>query len=261
MTIGRELKKVSLEFRDLAGRVLKSDGDEARGNIRRLLRFVARTPLLHEEVRQAPKPSVSVADAWKAAQQTRNDRVDLPEDPQEELGFLHALLELFVSEDSTPEEFWQMCYGYAGATGVRECVSEVLDDIAGKYVAHLNRVLEIALLDSGDPAYDARRVAISISGGANQVNVAQEMGRIDAIFSAPVEEEILQLVRDLQTADGEIAEVADAVERELTSEKPRRFTLKAARTTLQDIAASTSAVGDIGSKALRLAELLARFAN
>lgn len=256
----RALKRTSLEFRDLASRLLRSDAEEARGNIRRLLRFVALTPHLAAEIERAPKPSIDLGSTWSDIQNSRNDRFPLPEDPLEELGVLHGLLLYLSQEEAGTRDFWQLCYGYAGATSLRECVSEVLHDIGGKYVDHLNRVLEIALLDSGNPAYEPRRVQISIAGGGNQLNIAHDNSTLNAQLNSGAQlDEIMALVDQLQhapEANETVHEVAAAVRKELTSGAPNKFTLKAARTALEDIAATATASSTIAAAAMRLGTAL-----
>jgi hypothetical protein len=256
----RELKKISLAFRDVASRALRSDSSEAPGNIRRLLKFVDQTSVLREEVDRAAQPGDNIEELWNKARESRRERLDLPEDPTDELGLLHQVLKFFAKSDEGGAEFWRLCYGYAGITQLKECVSEVMDDIVGKYVGHLNRVLELALLDSADPAYDPRRVSISISGGENQVNIANDQATLNAQANfGPAADEILQLARQLSVISAdvpEIKEIASAVAKEVASPNPNKFTLAAARSALENIASIGKASGDIVTIGLKLAGAL-----
>jgi hypothetical protein len=120
----RELKGISLRFRNLASTALRSNGDDARVNIRRLLQFVESTPILRTEIENAPRPA-DVAELWEQTREAR-DRIAYPDDPVKELGLLHALLTDLALDNG--EEFWHRCYMYAGKHDLTECITEVLND-------------------------------------------------------------------------------------------------------------------------------------
>jgi hypothetical protein len=254
----RELKRISLQFRNLASRALRSDDADARVNLRRLLAYVRETSLLAEEIARAPVPTIDVMELWN---RTRNsgDKLELPDDPLEELGLLHALLTQFSKPSK--EEFWTLCYRYGNVSGLKESLSEVLHDVCGKYEAHLRNVIEMALLDSNDPAYDSRRVDIHLSGGTNQVNVAQDGAQVHATQAVTAEvAEMIRLAREVSSAVGrarqvgtppeleEIGEAATAVAVELARPTPSRFTLRSAKEKLEILATSANALGTIGTQ-------------
>src|SRR5687768_7154529 len=115
---GRELKATSLQFRNLASTALRSNGDDARVNLRRLLAFVEGTPMLWAEIERAPKPVNDLTDVWKRTRES-GDRLTFPDDQLEELGLLHALLRELARDNG--EEFWHRCYMYANKHGLSEC--------------------------------------------------------------------------------------------------------------------------------------------
>lgn len=260
----RTLKKLSLTFRDVAGRALRSDEHDAQGNLRRLLALVRQTPLLSEEVGRAPAPTESGAALWHAARES-GERLELPEDPLEELGVLQQVVEHL---SSTTEEFWRECYGYAGERGVNEGVEEVLGDVVQNYVNHLNRVIEMALLDSNDPAYGpARGISIRVEGGTNQLNLAQDEARIDASQQVgdgatavvAAARELAQLADAAElpvTLRDDLKEVAVAVAEEAARPTPNRFTLRKAKESLETLAAGVGAAGTIGTKIHQLVEFV-----
>lgn len=266
MTISdhRALKKLSLAFRDTASRALRSNSDDASVNLRRLLTFVRQTPLLAEEVQRAPVPSVDAGTTWQQAQNAGN-RLALPEDPLEELGVLHATIEFLAGGE---EDFWKVCFNYASVRGYGECVSEVLNDVVGKYVNHLNRVIELALLDSADPAYGpSRGVSIRVEGGNNQLNLAQDQGRVEATQHIGADVAALvaaarELAAIADRADipdhvrSDVRDVATVVAEEAARPAPSRFTLRKAKEHLELIAATVGAASTLGEKAQTLAGLL-----
>jgi hypothetical protein len=269
-TKNRSLKQVSLQFRTLASRAVRSNSEDARVNLRRLLAFVDDTPLLRTEIDRAPTPAGDVMALWERTR-SEHERLTYPDDPLEELGLLHALLTEFAQP--RPEDFWSLCFFYDGMTHRKDCVKEVLHDVCGRYMDHLRGVIEAALLESDDPAYDSRRIEVHVSGGNNQLNVAQDRARIDARQTVGADAgEILRLARELAAAAAEAAsttgseeaaeleEISTAVADALERPKPSRFTLRMAVERLELLAtaigsASTLApyVTALGPQALQLA--------
>jgi hypothetical protein len=260
----RTLKKLSLSFRDVAGRALRSNSEDARPNLRRLLAFVRQTPLLAAEVDRAPAPATPIATLWQTAQEA-GQRLPLPEDAVEELGMLHAAVEFLATGE---EEFWNVCFNYGGDRGVEESVSLVLDEIVGTYTSHLRRVIEMALLDSADPAYGpARGINIRVEGGTSQVNVAHDQARIaaaqhvgadiTAIVAAARELAALAARADLPAdVRADVQEAAGVVAEEAVRPAPRRFTLRKAKEHLETLAAGLGAAGAVAEKARALGSLI-----
>lgn len=265
----RSLKATSLQFRGLASTALRSNGDDARVNIRRLLNFVGATPLLRAEIERAAVPRESVSDVWQKTRESR-DRLAFPDDPLEELGLLHAVLVELARDNG--EDFWHRCYLYAGKHGMQECVSEVFNDTVGRYTSHLRQVLELALLDSSDPAYDNRRVEVHVSGGTNQLNVAQDHGQIDAQqFARRDAAAVLESARVLlteaatlfqrtgHTDAAKLEEVGTAVVQAMQQLKPSRFTLQAAKDHLETLANATTVISALGPHTQQLVALLSKY--
>jgi hypothetical protein len=225
--------------------------------------------LLKAEIERAPAPDPSIAEAWQKIREAR-DRLTFPDDPLEELGLLHAVLVELARENG--EEFWHRCYSYAGKHGMQDSVNEVLNDTVGRYSGHLRQVLELALLDSSDPAYDNRRVEVHVSGGTNQLNVAQDHARIQAQLTAGAgAEAILDSARGLLTEaaalfkesdDTNVArleEVVTAVVQAIQQPKPSRFTLQAAKDSLESLAAATTIVSTLAPHTHQLVALIAKY--
>ncbi len=266
----RELKATSLKLRSLASSALRSNGDDARVNLRRLLAFVLSTPILKEELAKAPKPPDNLAEIWNKTRESRHDRLAFPDDPLEELGLLHAILQELARDNG--EEFWNRCYGYAGKHGISDCITEVLTDTAGRYTTHLRQTLELALLDSSDPAYDQRRVEVHVTGGTNQLNVAQDSARLEATqISGSDAVAILEAAQRLATEaealhsrtgaveSANVEEIATAVVHAMQQRKPSRFTLQAAKERLETLAAGTTVVSAIAPHVHTLMGLIAKY--
>jgi hypothetical protein len=109
--------------------------------------------------------------------------------------------------------------------------------------------MELALLDSADPAYDDRRVEVHVSGGTNQLNVAQDSSRIHASqvvgadaariidAAALLMAEARALHTQTSVSEGEqVAEIAAAVVDTMRQQKPNRFMLKSAKEQLEVLA-------------------------
>ncbi len=252
MTVNnRKLKGISLQFRNIASRALQSNNEDARVNIRRLLKFVSETPLLRQEIDKAPAPS-NLDEIW--GEEAQRDRITYPDEPDEELGLLHAIL-IQLSKPDT-REFWAICYGYGGVRHMHDCIPIVLEDTVGKYSDHLRQVIEMALLHSEDPAYDHRDVSVTITGGTNQVNLSQDNSSMNAQQSlssgAP---EILKAVQEITSSmmnievSGiknetleELRKTLDTIEEEVRRVQPRSSVIRSAKEKLELLTASVSAV-------------------
>lgn len=274
---GRALKAVSLEFRDVSSRALRSDEESAQGNLRRLLAFVRRTPLLADAVAAVPPPAEPIEAQWARIRDhggpQATGRLPLPEDPAEELGLLHAAVDFLAG---APHTMRGLALGYGGNFKTSEAVEDLLDHVVGTYVASLNRVIELALLDANDPAYGpARGLSITVSGGTNQFAVAQDTARVEATQqidqrtgtdAAALLAQLADAVGAFRTAaEGagvdpavrtDALELADAVEVEVQRPAPSRYTLRRAREHLGDLAAGGKSIGELAAQAGPLAALL-----
>lgn len=268
MSDGRELKRISLQFRNLVSRALRSDEEDARVNLRRLLALVRSTPLLWSAISSAPAPTFDVMERWTHAQNA-GEKLPMPDDPMEELGVVHAVLEELAKPSE--KDFWHLCYRYGNAHELKDCVEKVLHDIVGRYDSHLRGVIEMALLDTNDAAYDTRRVDIHVLGGTNQVNLAQSGSQIsaaqhvstDTATALRLARAIVAQAAQLPTAERspdvpELVEVAEAAAEELQRPTPRKFSLGAVKERLETLAAGSNAIGTLASNAQALADTIGK---
>ncbi len=267
-TDNRTLKRLSLEFRDIASNALRSNDADARRNLRRLLPYVENQDLLRTTIASSGGPVQDVGQAWSRAIE-HGEHYPYPESELEELGHLHALIK-FLSTDSG-QDFWQVCYGYGGVRSgsTEEAVSSVLHEVVGRYVNSLNRVIELALLDSSDTHYGpARQIQVTVSGGAPQVNIAQDHGSVKAIAQAGSTLQDLtlaaqQLMSALSTQAGqestEAAEAARAIKGEAGSRSPNRFTMKAAVERLDLYAKAATAATQVAPYLRKVIDLVQRY--
>jgi hypothetical protein len=271
-TPNRDLKKLSVEFRSIAGATLRSDDAQALRNLRRLVDFVERTPLLSAVVLPPSVSAEDVTQRFEQAKARRGRHIDMPDDPIEEVRLRHTLLNLLAN--SGEPSFWKLTYGYGNAASKRNIndhVEAAMHELVGPYVTHLNGVVELALLDSADPAYGpARSVNIEVSGHGNQFNVAKDQASLEATQQiGATGREIVQLATalmaqaELARADGvdpeactDVMEVAEAVAAEMKKERPSRFTLKSAVEKLELLASGTSTLATLARYAAPLLELL-----
>lgn len=266
----RELKKISVQFRGIASATLKSSDADAKRNLRRLLRFVEEAPLLAAAV----SPSVPLEEAQRLFDEAKQQRgsMDFPDDPREEVRLLHAVLSALAA---APEQsFWRLTYGYGRATSSRKIddhVHAAMHELVGPYVHHLNGVIEMALLDSNDPAYGpARHLTIQFTGNSNQVSVAQDQATVHAAQQVGASgRDIVELAQALARAaeaaaaageDAEgcsvVKEAAEAAAQELQREQPSRFTLKSVVKTLEWCSRGVGAITTLGPQAAALAEAI-----
>lgn len=257
-----ELRKLSNEFRQVASRALRSDHRDARRNLTRLLQFVRSTPLLESAVTQAPPPERDVIEVLRVAQDGR-DRLDLPLDPQKELGFLHALIVALAEERE--DEFWRFTHWYGGKTSLAESVRAVLHDTVGPYTTSLNGIIAGLLIDHSDSARAVDGLAINVSGGNAQVNIARDHGRI--VAKQKVGDEVhavlnaaSRLLESLNDPDNALApadretmrDLAEAVAEEVEKPRPKKMILGMLRDRLLAVSKTVEAGQIVGGAAQEL---------
>ena len=171
----KELRKISRQVRVLASRTAHSSHDQATANIQRLVNYVMATPLLHREIDRAPKPA---GDGIEILLECTNagERLDLPLDPLDELGFIHSVLTALAGDT---EDFWNRAYGYAGLRGMEEPARELLNELIPAYVGYFESYLANMIIDLSEA--DDRRRSVDVTVHApSQINIANDQGQISA---------------------------------------------------------------------------------
>jgi hypothetical protein len=255
-----DLRMISGDLRAKASRALRSPSDTAPVNVQRLLDYVRATPILFEMVDSVPSPELDPIQAVRDAG-NKYESLKPPIDEEEELGFLHALLEGIASLD---EELWRVAYGYAGKRGIRDSSEALLNDVIPTYVRYLNRRLERAILEH--PQEGGPGVAVHISGGTSQLNIAQ--GRSRVVARQEVGETLGGLIDSakefLAEVDAQIKvgprtdelegikEIGEALLDELSRQQPRKQLLQVLHERLVLLSGSLVAADTITDKATAL---------
>lgn len=263
------LKQISREWRTLISRALNSNEHDARVNLRRVRQFVRGTPFLEEQIARTTPPAIDIQTHWEEVR-NQADRLTPPDSELEELALLHAVIDMLAESSG---DFWHACYRYGGADGIEESIREVMSDVVGKYGDLLRGPLESALLATTEELYQGRTghsVHVNVATGANaQVNVANDRGQLQAVqHSGIARQDLAELARAFAEAmrsaqfppelTEQALEVAEVVEEEAVRPKPRRLTLAAAKTKMEEFAKLVAATSTVGTKLTALIEGVTR---
>lgn len=177
-----ELKKISRELRSRASRAVHADFRGAPARIRRLLDYVERTPVLHEEIKRCPEPERDPLETLEACREN-GGRLSPPTDDLKHLGFLHRLLERMVdyADENGAGDFWRVGDMYANKRGLGDGLDELLNEVVSDYKEHLERRVVNDIIDHQDERGEQRQALFRVEQyGSGQLNVTQAGGTIDA---------------------------------------------------------------------------------
>ncbi|MDX2007920.1 MAG: hypothetical protein SFU83_21985 [Meiothermus sp.] len=144
---GKTLRKISLEFRSLASRLLSSDVDDSSANLQRLIAFIDSNELISSFVQGfALLPEVDAYQLKKGEERGGGGRWNIPVAKDLEIGCTYVLLKWAVEEK---REYTDLAWGYSHGSRFQDHVDGFNRSVVNPFVAHIVEYLHKLMIDSG----------------------------------------------------------------------------------------------------------------
>lgn len=224
----KDIKNLSMVFRSVAGRFLRSDVDEVAGNLRRLVSCIDSSPVLYEFICKNHTGALDIERIVAERKHNGTRRFVLPENEAEEISFTYQLLKYAATLDS----LFGLTYGYNGLK-VKADFEGFAHSVVAPFVNHINRYLESLLEEMGRA--EGGTTTITVSGSVGQLNFAQHgstviatnsLGTTQAVSKAA--ERLLEVLAT-ETNEGQYEDLKEAAQitlDESKSENPRKGIFK-----------------------------------
>lgn len=169
----KDLRKLSLDFRVAAGRLLRSDFNDVPQNIRRFLAFIEGAPVLLSYVQGCSIGSIDFEEA--ISKRDRYTGFNLPADVVGEVAFTYGLL---LHLDKNKVDPVRYCHGYGSGNKFQAHFEGFSRRVLNPFVQHLESHVQELMMDAG--MTDTATVNVDVSGTVHQLNLAANGSQITA---------------------------------------------------------------------------------
>ncbi|WP_062310437.1 hypothetical protein [Alicyclobacillus sendaiensis] len=251
-----ELQRMSLHFRQIASRLLRTDFREGMDNLRRFIDYIDSEPLIADFIRSHNVETHDIEGA--IASRSNHDLFQIPTTTDGEISFTYQLLKYALEHY---KEYYQLCFGYASSTKVQDHVREFNRLVVQPFVNHINDYLHTLMVQRGVGTKSQVTVTNSTIGA---LNLAQDGAQItsssivtvdQADVVAKTAENVLKLLSceglDLKMKE-EIRDLVTEIENQITKGNPRRSVLQLVTQRLQEFGGFITANSTLLSAILTL---------
>lgn len=170
----KELKKLSLNFRTVSSRLLRTSYIDGMANLLRFLNFIDETPPIKNYIDNC-NYKFDVANEVKECASNPRVIYSIPTDTREEISFIYQILKYY---SKNYESYLQpIPHAYCHSSSFQDQVDEFNIRVVLPFVNHINCFLEEQYIEFGDEALNNK---ITINNDSGQVNFAQNHANITA---------------------------------------------------------------------------------
>jgi hypothetical protein len=232
----KEFQKISLEFRRLSSRLLKTYLDDGMDNLKRLLNFIENTPLIWDFIAENNIAKFNMKDEIEKREFLEG--YNIPIEKSDEIAYVYQLLK-YCTENCG--DYLGICMYYSSSRTLQDHIDSFNDRVVNSWISHIEVYLREKLIDMGDN----EKISITVNGG--QVAIAQDDSTVYATQNnnlSPVEDintlsvELIKLINLLdieKEKKEETKEIIEAAVEEVNSEKPKKSIIKYAITKVEDV--------------------------
>lgn len=260
-----EYKKLSLSFRKVASRFLKTNFSEASDNLERFLVFIEDSPVIFEFIQENNTVEYDIENILNA--RGYNDKFKLPVRESEEIAFIYQLLKYTFSNQV---DYISISFGYNSGNKIQEAVDNFNHQVVKPLVDRIVTYLGEMAIDMGLDKKTGTQFNITEFKG--QLNHAEGEASITAnqTFNESnienlkeISQKFIQaLLEDKNTSTidkEETAEFLEAAIQETESEKPKKSIIRTAIEKIQnvnEIATAGTTLYTLGTQLLPLLQNL-----
>lgn len=263
----KELKKISYDFRSLAGRIIGANYNEVASIIAMFIAYIDKTPLLFDYINSLPKTASAEQiekDLNEVSNNFGNKILSTGATPEEEVSYVYALLKILASHQ---DQIYVLGYGYCHSNNAQDMTKAF-----GNYIVlpFVNTVLGYLVHIGIDIGMDETNTFnITVNGG--QFNLSQDNSTLSAVQNnngidlAKIQEmiaDILNAVSINSLAIDQQQQIADAlngIQEELQKQSPKKGMISMLLDGLKSTGNVLAAIPELSQKINTFAEYIAPF--
>lgn len=257
---GNELRQLSMEFRTVAGRLIRTDFEEGLKNTTRFVEFIEGNPIIWDFVQQHNQRQFDMRQIVE--NKPWNERFDVPTTKSDEIAFTYQLLR-YIVDSKTP--LYSLASAYSASTKYQDQVAAFTQAVVAPFAIYISNYLSGLVEDSNRS--NTGTITVNVSG-EGQANVAIGGSQITAqnihhYSSANISELVEQIVdllaREPVSRDtfGEVADVLRSIQEEVTKSEPRPTTLRVLARHVKDVLQGVTLTAASAEAVQKLWQLLA----
>lgn len=254
----QELKKISLDFRTISSRLLRSHLDDVDNNLTRFLAHINQTTIIKDHISSLSNLAFDIEKDLNS--RGHHDIIPIPTSPEEEAGYV---LHLMTYLEGKPQAILNITHGYGSGTKLQDHLDAFLRRVFQPFINYINTQIEHTMIDLDENIETTTRIEIHNSQGVNIANNGS-MATQNVTFQNSSITIVAQKILD--SIDSEVGlnphqkdEVKNLVEyllEEAKKEKPNLRFLSRFYNQLKDLATSVNFGVETGENILKFITLV-----
>jgi len=228
-----DLKKLSLNFRNIASRFLTTDYLYGMENLKRFIDCIENTPLIYNYILNNNKTEFDIKKIIKDMEW--NQLYSLPNKKEDEIAFTYQLLKYGLDKY---DKYFILAKNYEPGGNFQVKTDAFNKNVVLPFVQHIINYFEELIIDMG--LDEKKSIHIEVSGGtvgqfnlsqdqstlfADQTNINNDLSEINNLFKNFIN---LLKKEDISENDkDEIKELVAIIKEEINSKNPRKSLIKA----------------------------------
>ncbi|WP_282141255.1 hypothetical protein [Cytobacillus oceanisediminis] len=257
----KEYKKLSVSFRRVASRFIRSHFRESNDNLARFLIFIEESPVIYEFIQENNVKQFDIEDIIQ--RRGYNDKFKLPVRESEEIAFIYQLLKHIQVNDI---DYVNIAMGYNDGRKLQEAVDKFNNQVAKPLIDHIVSYLGEMAIDMGldkksGTQFNIRefRGQLNHADGHAQISANQTYNETKVEELKDIAQKFAQaLIEDTSIPDTDkedTVELVEAAVQEVESEKPKKVIVRTAMDqvrTVNDVAGAGANVITLGTQLLQM---------
>jgi len=263
----KELNKISLDFRHIASRLLRTDFRNGMDNLRRFFNFIDTTPIIYTFIAHNNATTFDIATIIKNRKHRNqfHDMYQIPYEKKDEIAFIYQLLKYGLDHFN---EYFQFSQGYSFSTKFQDHVDSFNKEVVLPFVEYINSYLKGMMIDMNKEEEKSINI---VSGKINQLNLSQDSSSIitnNNVFSNDLEQinklignflELLQKESLPEEDKKDIQDIISVTTDELKTNNPKKGILKVGMEKLMQLSTIVTTGSEIASVAKDIATQIGNF--
>lgn len=224
----QELQKISLQFRTLSSRLLRTDSLSAIDNLKRLINYIDTVPLINKFIKDNHVCDFDIPKVLHDKQSTYGNRFEIPIEKSKEISFTYQLLSYAANNHAN---YFALSWGYADRS-FNNNADRFNEIVVNPFINHIISYFEEIMIDSG--MHENSNKVFHFHGPNNgQMNFSYDSSNMNAAMTVnSAAEDISKLVNNILEAiktekipleeKEELTESIEAINEEISSVKPKK---------------------------------------
>lgn len=239
----KELKKISRKFRSLGSRVINAHYEEQVSLVKMLIDYIDGTPVIKDYIDSLYEEIPSLIQEIEEVSNSYGRKIlSTGITPEKEVNYIYQLISFYSMNQNYP--IYMLGWGYSNTRKYQDMAKCFGDRVVFPFVNEIDDYLMNIATDMG---YDEEvKYMITINGGQAQVNVANELGTINAIQNNQINnekaEDVIKSLKDEikslsnSVEKDSIIENIEFIESEIKKSEPNKGLIKMAGNTINTLA-------------------------